>query len=89
MPEIAGNAVAGNIAPNGVKLLTQARDRHPDEFSEHESVFADIAKYLDTRDLRRAVSLWEQQVGFPAALEDVAAAHERRRFYFNQTYEGM
>jgi hypothetical protein len=88
-PEIAGQAIAGNIAPNGVKLSAQSCDIHPDEFADREAVFADIATYLDTRDLRRAVSLWEQQVDFPAALEDVAAAHARRRVYFNQTYEGM
>lgn len=89
MPQITEQAVAGNITPNGVKLLALARDKHPDEFTEHETVFADIATYLDTRDLRRALSVWEQRVDFPAALEDAGSAHRRRRFYFNQTYEGM
>lgn len=89
MPQITEQAVAGNITPNGVKLLGLARDKHPDEFTEHETVFADIATYLDARDLRQALSGWEQQVDFPAALEDAESARLRRRFYFNQTYEGM
>lgn len=89
MPQITEQAVAGNITPNGVKLLALARDKHPDEFTEHETVFADIATYLDARDLRQVLSVWEQQVDFPAALEDAESARLRRRFYFNQTYEGM
>lgn len=89
MPQITEQAVSGNITPNGVKLLALARDKHPDEFTEHETVFADIATYLDARDLRQALSVWEQQVDFPAALEDAESARLRRRFYFNQTYEGM
>ncbi len=89
MPEVAEKAVKGSITPNGVKLLAQARDRHPEEFSDHENVFADIATYLDPRELRQAVSYWEQQVDYPTALEGTRSARERRRFYFNQSYEGM
>jgi hypothetical protein len=89
MRQITEQAIAGNITPNGVKLLALARDQHPDEFTQHETVFADIATYLDARDLRQALSVWEQQVDFPAALEDAESARLRRRFYFNQTYEGM
>jgi len=89
MPEIAAQAVEGNISQNGVRLLAQARDKHPDEFADHEAVFADIAAYLNPRELRRAVSLWEQQVDYPSALRDTGSARERRRFYFNQSYEGM
>jgi hypothetical protein len=89
MPEVAEKAVSGDITPNGVRLLAQARDKHPDEFFDHENVFADIATYLDPRELRQAVSLWEQQVDYPTALEDTGSARERRRFYFHQSYEGM
>jgi hypothetical protein len=89
MPTIAEQAVAGNIVPNGLRLLAQARDKHPDEFADHETVFAEVATYLDTLDLRRAVSHWEQQVDYPAALDDTETARQRRRFYCNQTYAGM
>jgi hypothetical protein len=89
MPTIAEQAVAGNIVPNGLMLLAQARDKHPDEFSDHETVFAEVATYLDTFDLRRAVSHWEQQVDYPAALDDTETARRLRRFYCNQTYAGM
>jgi len=88
MPAIAAQAATGNITPSGVRLLALARDKHPDEFAAHETVFADVATYLDARDLRRAVSHWEQQVDYPTALEDAESAYRRRRFYFNQTYEG-
>ncbi|MFV9672123.1 MAG: DUF222 domain-containing protein [Acidimicrobiia bacterium] len=89
MPEITEQAVAGNIPPNGLKTLALARDKHPDDFAGHESVFAEIASYLDPQDLRRAVSHWEQQVDYPTALEDAESARQRRRFYFNQGYGGM
>ena len=89
MPEITEQAVAGNIPPNGLKTLALTRDKRPDHFVEHESVFAEIASYLDPQDLRRAVSHWEQQVDYPAALEDTESARQRRRFYFSQGYGGM
>jgi hypothetical protein len=89
MPEIAEQAVAGNIVTNAVRVLAQARDKHPEEFTQHEVVFADVATYLDARDLRRAVSHWEQQVDYPGALDDTETGRRRRRFYFNQSYQGM
>jgi hypothetical protein len=89
MPQVREAAAQGNIVPNAVRLLTQARDRHPDEFCDHEAVFTDAATYLDTTDLRRAISHWEQQVDHPGALEDTDTARQRRRFFFNKTYLGM
>ena len=89
MPEVAEQAVAGNIVPNGVRLLAQARDNHPDEFAHHETVFADVATYLDARDLRRAVAHWEQQVDYAAALRDTKRQHELRRLSIHQTFQGM
>ena len=89
MPSVAEEALAGNVVQSSVRLLARARDTHPDEFIEHEAVFADIATYLDGRDLRRAVSHWEQQVDFPSALADTESARRSRRFYFNQSYRGM
>jgi hypothetical protein len=89
MPAIAREAVAGAIPSAGVRMLAMARDKHPNEFVEHEAVFAEVATYLDTRDLRRAISHWEQQVDYPSALIDAEKARERRRFYFHRSYEGM
>ena len=89
MTQVRRAAAQGDIVPNAVQLLTQARDRHPDEFCDHESVFADIATYLDTTDLRRAISHWEQQVDYAAALDETDTARQRRRFFFNKTYLGM
>jgi hypothetical protein len=89
MPVVAARVVEEDISRNAVKLLIQVRDKHPEEFTDHEAVFAEIATYLDPRELRQAVSLWEQQVDYPTALEDSGSARERRRFYYNQSYEGM
>ncbi|MCL1599843.1 MAG: HNH endonuclease, partial [Actinomycetia bacterium] len=75
--------------PTAVRLLTQAHDRHPDEFRGHETVFADIATYLDATDLRRAISHWEQQVDYAGSLDDTDTTRQRRRFSFNKTYLGM
>jgi hypothetical protein len=88
MPEVAEQAVTGAIVASGVKLLAQARDRHPDEFVEHEPIFADAATYLDARELRIAVAHWDQQVDFEGALDDAEFDADRRELYFNQSYQG-
>ena len=88
MPRIAEGAVTGQIVASGVKLLTRARDRHPDEFAKHETVFGDIASYLNARDLRIAVAHWDQQVDFEGALDDVETDTETRELFFNQAYQG-
>lgn len=89
MPSVTAGAVAGDIVGNAVRLLTQARDRHPEEFALHENVLANAATHLDTADLRRAIQHWEQQVDYAGALDDVDTTRQRRRFYFNKTYQGM
>jgi len=89
MPSVTDAALQGQIPHRSVQLLSQARDRHPDAFRGHETVFADVATYLSVKDLRRAVSHWEQQVDYAGALDETDTAHQRRRFYFNKTYLGM
>jgi hypothetical protein len=70
-------------------MLAFARDKHPDEFVEHEAVFAEAATYLDTAELRRAISYWEQQVDYPSAFAETEKVRERRRFFFHKSYQGM
>lgn len=89
MPKVAAAATAGVIGPAVVALLDRARRRHPDEFSDHESVFADVASYLDPTDMRRAVTHWEQQVDYPSAVARAEAQRSRRRLSMNQTWDGM
>ncbi len=55
----------------------------------HEDVFADIAQYLDTKDLRKAIEHWEQQIDYPSAVAQVRAQRRRRRFSMAQTWDGM
>ena len=88
MPLVAEEAVTGAIVTSGVKLLTRARDRHPDEFVDHEPIFADAATYLNARDLRIAVEHWNQQVDFEGALDEVEDDASRRELFFNQSYQG-
>ena len=88
MPAVAEEAVTGAIVTSGVKLLTRARDRHPNDFVDHEPIFADAATYLNARDLRIAVEHWDQQVDFEGALDDVEAEAATRELFFNQSYRG-
>ena len=89
MPSVMGNAVAGRVPWQSVRVLAQARDRHPDEFKAHEDVFADIATYLSVKDLKRAVSHWEQQVNYDQALIDVQHLEAQRALYHSQTLDGL
>ena len=88
MPAVAEQAVTGQIVTSGVKLLTRARDRHPEEFVHHEPVLADAATYLNARDLRIAVEHWDQQVDYETALSSVEDDAESRELFFSQTYQG-
>jgi len=89
MPDVAREAVTGSIPPASVRMLAFARDKHPDEFVGHEPVFAEVATYLDTAELRRTISHWEQQVDYPSAFLETEKAREQRRFYFHKSYRGM
>jgi hypothetical protein len=89
MPIVMGNAVAGKVPWQSVRILSQARDRHPVEFTDHEEVFADIATYLSAKDLKRAVSHWEQQVNYDQALLDVKHLEAQRALYHSQTLNGL
>jgi hypothetical protein len=88
MPSVAQEAVTGAIVTSGVKLLAMIRDRHPDEFSDHEDTFADIATHLDTKELRSVVTRWEQDVDYDAARADAEYDAWGREVFFNQAYGG-
>jgi hypothetical protein len=89
MPDVAAAAAEGRITPDAVRLLSEARRRHPDEFAEHQVVFADIAQYLTTRNLRVAIEHWEQQVDYPSTIARLKHQREQRRLTMSQTWEGM
>ena len=89
MPLVAEIALAGDVTSDGLKILTAARNRQPEAFGLHEPVFADIATWLDTRDLRKATSHWEQQVDHDGAVALVEAQHNRRQLSHHQTFDGM
>jgi Domain of unknown function (DUF222)/HNH endonuclease len=89
MPNVADAAVAGNINPDAVRLLDQARRRHPGEFPDHEPVFAEVATYLNPSDLRQAIGHWEQQIDYPSALARTRAQRRRRRLSITKNFDGM
>lgn len=89
MPNIAKRALAGEIPPSSVRILSAASARHPEAFAVHEETFADTASYLDTRDLGRAVDHWRQQVDHAAVVRDIGRRRDRRRAAIHQTIDGM
>lgn len=89
MPTVTRNALNGKVPSRSVQLLSQARDRYPDEFAIHEQVFADTATYLSLKDLRRAIGHWEQQVNYDDALADAKKLEALRGFHHDQTFEGL
>ena len=89
MPAATDHARSGSITPDGLRMLAAARHDHPHEFADHEAVLADAATYLGSKDLRRAIDHWKQQVAYPGALGDIDDAKRRRRISCNRTWDGM
>jgi len=89
MPTVTNNALGGSVPPRSVQLLGQARDRHTSAFVDHETVFGDIATYLSVRDLRKAISHWEQQVAYPHALADTKHRDKLNSLYLAEMIDGM
>jgi len=89
MPTVASNALAGVVPPRSIQLLGQARDRHPNEFFDHEEVFADVATYLSVADMGRAINHWEQQINYPKALQNAEHVEKLRSLYLAQTINGI
>ncbi|MDK1010223.1 MAG: DUF222 domain-containing protein [Actinomycetota bacterium] len=89
MPTVMQHALSGEIPARSLHLLAQARDKHRDEFNDHEEVFADVATYLSVTDMRRAISHWEQQVDYPKALQDAEHVEKLRSVYLAQTIDGI
>lgn len=89
MPIVAQQALDGTMPWQSVRILTQARDKHPTEFTTHEKVFAHSATSLSVRDLKRAVAHWEQQVNCDQALVDVRRLDTQRGLYHSQTLDGL
>ncbi len=89
MPTVVTEAVNGRVPYRSVQLLAQARDRNPDAFVSHEPVFADVSTYLTSRDLRKGISHWEQQVHYQQALKDVHDVDRLRSLHLAQTYQGI
>jgi len=89
MPHVAKIAATGEIPPEAVGRLAAAQREHPDDFTLHEPVFADIASYLGPADLRTALSHWRQQIEEHTIEEDIADRTGRRRLSINQTFEGL
>ena len=89
MPDVAKRAEAGEIPSENVRQIVAARRYLPAEFPLHEPVFADIATYLDARDLRRAIEHWRQQVDHATVVGECADRRARRRMTLQQTVDGM
>jgi hypothetical protein len=89
MPTVTDNALTGAIPLRSIQVLGQARDRHPDPFTDHEPVFADIATYLSATDLGRAVGHWEQQVDYHNTLTRISNRERLRSLYLAEVMDGM
>ncbi len=89
MPDVAQRAESGGIPHENVRQIVAAQRRHPEAFPLHEPVFADIATYLDARDLRRAIGHWQQQVDQAASVGECDVRRARRRMTLAQTVDGM
>lgn len=88
MPTIIARALGGEVPARSLQMLSQARDRHIEAFELHEPIFGDIATWLSVKDLRQAISHWDQQVDYEVTLGDTQDSEERAELFFTQTYLG-
>jgi hypothetical protein len=89
MPAVVQHALAGDVPARSLHLIAQARDKYPDEFVDHQEVFADASTYLSVTDMRRAINHWEQQINYPKALQDAEHVDKLRSLYLAQTIDGI
>ena len=89
MPDVAKRAEVGSVPSGNLTQIAQARRRHPEEFEIHEPVFADVATYLDAREMRRVIGHWEQQVDHADAVRRCTDRVQRRRMSLHQSIDGM
>lgn len=86
---LADASLAGKVPMSSVRVVTGVAHRHRTAFGTHGGVLVEAATYLSTRDLRRAVDRWEQQVAPEFTEGDLQDRHARRRVSVNQTFDGM
>ena len=86
---LADASLTGKVPMSSVRIVTGVAGRHPTAFGAHGSVLVDASTYLSTRDLRRAVDRWEQQVAPEYTEGELKHRYERRGVSVNQTFDGM
>ncbi len=86
MPATAAAYQDADLITPVVDLLTSARRRHPDTFSEHEASLVEELRVLGPRDASRLIAYWRQALDHHNV--DGEAQHRRRRLSIASTFEG-
>ena len=89
MPVTRGALAEGEVSAAAVSTLVDAREDHPEEFSQVEEVLVDAARSLPLPQLRRAVEHWREAVAPEGAERHERERWERRRLHVSPTLAGM
>lgn len=89
MPSVAKRALEGEIPQRSLRQLTKAAGKHPHDFPLVEENLADAASRLDSRDLRRVIDHWRQQVDHAEVVGEAADRRSQRTASIAQTVDGM
>lgn len=78
MPAVRDSFVGGTVTSGAVRVLTEARDTHPEAFSTNERALVAAAVGRPIEELRRVVGDWSQALDEQSANERADALRERR-----------
>ena len=89
MPATTAALAEGEVTPAAVRVLVEARETNPEDFSAVEEALAEAARTLSVRELRAVAAHWQQAADRVPAEEREQRLHERRRLYMSPTADGM
>jgi hypothetical protein len=89
MPLTRAALGSGDVSGQAARLLVRAKESHPTEFVDDESVLLEGAQQLRVRDLYRALEHWGQAIDPVGAAEEDELRFQRRFLHVSPTLYGM
>jgi hypothetical protein len=89
MPETRRALSEGALPAPALRVLTSAREAHPEEFASAEGTLVSAARSLPARQLAAAVAHWRLRIDRRAAQEAASGLRGKRRLWVSHALSGM